>query len=327
MVIFPTLFLIYINDLFKAVKNAIPSLCCALCHEKENTVASSDILPSPHEDLVAFADDSNILCAEDTEQALEVKLHMLMERSYHWFDTNRLALNIAKSHFLIFSRTGKACPSLSTISTSKGPLSRPNVRYVRFLGILLDENLSFRNHIKMVQAKISRNLGIIRKLKHIFPGSILRTLYFSLIQPYLTYCNSIWMSTFQSLLHPIKVIHQKARQLVNEFNKGHRKVLLNTYALYVVSCSSMIFKYLHGELPRCFNSFFPDLVNSRSSYNLRNKDHLLLPQTKTVRSDFSPRIACSKVWNSLPDNVRSIHSFDAFKTQLKIFLVDKYNGE
>ena len=105
------------------------------------------------------------------------------------------------------------------------------------------------------------------------------------------------------------------------------EVLLNTYALYVVSCSSMIFKDLHGELPRCFNSFFPDLVNSRSSYNLRNKDHLLLPQTKTVRSDFSPRIACSKVWNSLPDNVRSIHSFDAFKTQLKIFLVDKYNGE
>ena len=169
-------------------------------------------------------------------------------------------------------------------------------------------------------------LGLFGNL-HIFPGSILWTLYFSLIQPYLTYCNSIWMCTFHSLLHPIKVIHQKAHQSVNEFNKGHRKVLLNTYALYVVSCSSMIFKYLHGEVPCCFNSFFPDFVNSRSSHNLRNKDHLLLPQTKTVRSDFSPQIACSKVWNNLPDNVCSIHSFAAFKTQLKIFLVDKYNGE
>ena len=133
-----------------------------------------------------------------------------MERSYHWFHTNRLALNIAKSNFLIFSRTGKVCPSLSIMSTSKGPLSRPNVRFLRFLRILLDENLSFRNRIKMVQAKISRNLGI-RKLKHIFPGSILWTLYFSLIHPYLTYCSSIWMSTFQRLLHPIKVILQKAR--------------------------------------------------------------------------------------------------------------------
>ena len=44
-------------------------------------MASSDILSSPHEDLVDFADDSNILCAEDMEQALEVKLHMFMERS------------------------------------------------------------------------------------------------------------------------------------------------------------------------------------------------------------------------------------------------------
>ena len=70
------------------VKNAIPSACCTLCHEKENTVVSSDILPSPHEGLVAFANDSNILCAEDTEKALEVKLYMLMEQSYHWFDTN-----------------------------------------------------------------------------------------------------------------------------------------------------------------------------------------------------------------------------------------------
>ena len=51
----PNFFLIYINDLFRAVKNAIPSACCNLCHEKENTVASSDILPSPNEDLVAFA--------------------------------------------------------------------------------------------------------------------------------------------------------------------------------------------------------------------------------------------------------------------------------
>ena len=139
----------------------------------------------------------------------------------NWFDTNRLALNIAKSHFFIFSRSGKVCPSLSTISTSKGPLSQPNVRYVRFLGISVDENLSFTNHIKRVQAKISRNFGIIRKLKHIFPGFILWTLYLSLIQPYLNYYNSIWMSTFQSLLHLVKVIHQKARQLVNKFNKGH----------------------------------------------------------------------------------------------------------
>ena len=77
---------------------------------------------------------------------------------------------------------------------------------MRLIGGLLDENLSFKKDIEMIRAELLQNLGIFRQLKHTFPGSILCTLYFSLIQTYMINFNMIWMSTFPSLLHQIKAI-------------------------------------------------------------------------------------------------------------------------
>ena len=102
---------------------------------------------------------------------------------------------------------------MTELKTSKGSTSLPADRFIRFLGILLDENLSFKRHIESMRLKVSRGLGIIRKLKRVFPFSILRLLYFSLIYPYLCYCSSVWMSTFPSVLTPLHNLLLKAAKI------------------------------------------------------------------------------------------------------------------
>ena len=78
-----------------------------------------------------------------------------------------------------------------------------------------------------MRLKVSRGLGIIRKLKRVFPFSILRLLYFSLIYPYLCYCSSVWMSTFPSVLTPLHNIQLKAAKILQ--STTHISVeLLNT---------------------------------------------------------------------------------------------------
>ena len=66
---------------------------------------------------------------------------------------------------------------------------------ITFLGILLDEHLSWKNHILVVENKVSKNIGILQKTKNIFCKSGLKTLYFSFIHSYLNYGNNAWGST------------------------------------------------------------------------------------------------------------------------------------
>ena len=63
---------------------------------------------------------------------------------------------------------------------------------IKFLGILLDEHLSWKNHISVVENKVSKNIGVSHKAKNIFTKGGLKTLYFSFVQSYLSYGNIAW---------------------------------------------------------------------------------------------------------------------------------------
>ena len=69
------------------------------------------------------------------------------------------------------------------------------VRFTKFLGVLIDECLTWKQHIDCVSKTISRNIGVMNKLKYSIPGRILHTLYCTLITPYLNYGILIWGST------------------------------------------------------------------------------------------------------------------------------------
>ena len=58
--------------------------------------------------------------------------------------------------------------------------------YIKYLGVLIDKNLSGKHHIDAIAAKISKNVGLIAKLRHYVPRKILLNVYKSLIHPYLT---------------------------------------------------------------------------------------------------------------------------------------------
>ena len=80
---------------------------------------------------------------------------------YHWFDANLLALNVKKNvSSYILSHMQQ-----TELQTSKGSISHPADQFVQFLGVLLDENLTFKWHIMSIRLKVSQGLGIIWKLK------------------------------------------------------------------------------------------------------------------------------------------------------------------
>ena len=86
--------------------------------------------------------------------------------------------------------------------------------YIRYLGILIDSNLSWKFHIDYVCQKVSKTIGII-KLRHFVPRHVLLTLYRSLILPYISYGICAWGHTAETHLHRLLVLQKRALRLAN----------------------------------------------------------------------------------------------------------------
>ena len=122
----PILFLIYIND-----------------------------LPNVTERLqfYLFADDTNIYCQSDTLESLVVTVNCELKLLKKWLDTNKLSLNIDKTNYIIFHSKSKKLPSEPLTKIGKKHIKR--VKFVKFLGLLLDENLDWKYHLNELSKKTS----------------------------------------------------------------------------------------------------------------------------------------------------------------------------
>ncbi len=126
-----------------------------------------------------------------------------------WFQANRLSLNLQKCTYMIFCNKKKNCDvhNLKIIISNH---EIPKVDFTKFLGVYIDSRLSWKVHITEICKKISKSIGIISRLKSVFPDEILRTLYCTLILPYMSCGNIVWRNTSQSNLYKMKVLQTKA---------------------------------------------------------------------------------------------------------------------
>ena len=79
----------------------------------------------------------------------------------------------------------------------------------RFLGVVINSFLNWNDHISLAKGKISKTIGILRYVKNKLPGNILRSLYFTLVNPY-EYCNIVWAVKNTVLLQKLFITQKKS---------------------------------------------------------------------------------------------------------------------
>ena len=107
---------------------------------------------------------------------------------------------------------------------------------IKFLGILLDENLSWKEHLKLTENKVPKNIGLIYKARSYLNKDSLLALYFSYIHSYINYANLVWGSTNRTYLRKINSQQKHTLRLI--LNKNifyHSKELLSLvkYSVYI----------------------------------------------------------------------------------------------
>ena len=138
-----------------------------------------------------YADDTTIsFNLEDFDQkCVETEINNELERVNIWLKLTTLSLNIQKTKLVIFHRKQN---KMKDINISIDNVQIERVKTFNFLGIMLDESLTWTEHTNMVANKISSVAGVLHRLKNIFPWEILLTLYNTLILSYINYGLLVW---------------------------------------------------------------------------------------------------------------------------------------
>ena len=161
----PILFLIYINDLIVSCKHSDPFL---------------------------FADDTNLFTSGKNLNDIARQMNEELASICIWLKVNKLSLNVKKTHFMVFNPKKRPCDKIQL--NIDGALIDEE-QHTKFLGVFIDNKLTWKKHIEHITGKISRGIGVIWKAKKLLNKSALKTLYYSFIYPYLTYCNNVSGST------------------------------------------------------------------------------------------------------------------------------------
>ena len=122
-----------------------------------------------------------------------------LKRLNRMLKSNKISINAGKTKCMLFSDNKKATFSI----IKKGNDKINETSFSKFLGIHLDKKNDFVNHITEMSIKVAKSIGLLNKLNRFPPESILKTLYISLIQSYLSYGIEAWHGTYIEII-PLK---------------------------------------------------------------------------------------------------------------------------
>ena len=183
---------------------------------------------------------------------------------------------------MTFFKHPKIIPKLN-IWANGNPIDE--VQEFNFLGITIDQNITLTPHIRKIFIKISRVIGVLRKLKRIFPQHILRLIYNSLIHPHLIYIYSLNLWGFKH--KRITILQKKTirilafRPYISHSKSAFRELKIPMLKdLYIIQLYKIYYKNIHNILPVYFQRFSPNYKNGTAhNHNLRHQA-LRLPMTR-----------------------------------------------
>jgi len=289
----PLLFLLYINEM----SNVCPGLNC-----------------------LHYADDTTIYASGPDINLVSMRLQNGMVRLDDWMRNNKLVLNVQKTNCMLISNSVSRdlFPPISIRDCDIG-----KVTCVKFLGVLIDCNLNFNEHVDMVCGRVSRAIGAVRRIRCYITDNVLTTLYYSLIYSHLTYGILSWGNSSEGNINRIERLRLRYVRLYNVDggDQVNQQTLLDFRKIFIYfAIVKLVQSYKF-----CRHDYFGDLLSGLvplHNHNTRfvQRDNLNLPLVrlrKTQRSFLPTAIAA---WNSLPAAIREENSLFQLKRKLRLYL-------
>ena len=276
----PLLFLIYVNDFPNSNEH------------------SSDIL---------FADDTSISVQNKNIEQLSATVCEVESRAEQWFKANKLTLNRDKTVHMIFSLRDKSGHNVPDPQDS-----------TKFLGVYVDDKLTWHVHIDNLSKKLSKNTFILRNLANEVGKEALKNAYFALCHSLLSYAILVWGQA--SNWPRIFALQRRAIRIISGLNyrddcrEQFRKLKIQTLpSIYIYELLLYARKSLYAQ----------DVNRVREyHYNTRQKALLITPYVRLTKSQKGIQVLAPKFYSKLPPDIKSLPDLD-FKKKIRTILLGK----
>ena len=154
-----------------------------------------------------------------------------------WLKINKLSLNTVKTEFMLIGTSQR----LNQLD--QNPESTPyaividqkevrRVKCVKYLGMIVDDKLTWSQHVDYISSKITRNIGILKRIRHFIPKESLLLLYHTLIEPYFKYCSIVWGQCSETLKGKLQTLQNKAARALAKvrYDEANHSKLLTDFS-------------------------------------------------------------------------------------------------
>ena len=276
-----------------------------------------------------YADDTQLYVAITAASSLSTinNLESCLRSLHSWYLHNGLAVNPDKSEAIIFGTShavAHAFPSSPSINVAGSTI--PFSNQIKLLGVTLDSNLKFDQHITALSKSCFFHIRALRHIRSVLTDDTARTIAASLVGSRLDYANSIlYGSSKHNIARVQRIQNALAKVVIGSCPTGH-----SNSRLQILHWLPIEYRIQYKLAVLTFNArtstspyYLSSLINNyHPSRSLRSSNrHLLdVPRSKSVFSSRGFRTAGPQIWNNLPDSVRQSESINVFRTNLKTSL-------
>ena len=285
----PLLFNIYINDIFYFIKE--------------------DKITNYADDTTPYAIENSIDKLIDT---LEEDINIILT----WFDNNFFKLNPDKCKLLITNHAENVAIKIKDVNIIAE-------KSVKLLGIKIDNNLNFDEHVSSLCKKANMKLHALSRISHLMNKDKLRLLMKAFIESQFAYCPLVWMFHSRILNNKINKLHERALRLV------YKDIHLSFHEMLEIDKSFSIhdrnLQKLATEMFKVKNNLSPSFMKSifilnECKYDLRKNPGFTGKNIRTTAYG-SETISYRgpQTWDIVPNEIKNSSSLEQFKQKIKLW--------
>ena len=300
----PLLFLLFINDL-------------PLYTDKVST------------DL--YADDTTLYNVQDSIEQIENNLQSALNSLHIWCKNNGMILNSSKTKvMLVTTKQKRQGLNTDNLDLNFNNESLNMISNDKILGVYVDNNLTWTDHIKHLTKKIASNIWLLSKIKKFLPQAHRVQFYKSYIQPHIDFCNIVWGSSSESNKLKILKLQKRACRIILDYNVADftdamkSLKIMTIYDRLYLRKAKVMFKVYNNTTPGYISENFKLRNDVNTSIHLRSSSAgcFIPPKPKTEYFKHSLRYSGCLVWNSLPVEVKNAPTIDTFHNRCLKWLVN-----
>ena len=148
---------------------------------------------------------------------LNTALNEELRKLDRWLQGNKLSVNVAKIRSMLITTKQTNKYLMASSQALQPSIREEHIEVIcnsKYLGVQIDENLTWKNKIKSVTENDSRAIGFLKYAKHFLLEAIVKTLYTSIVGPHFQYCCSVWGCCNSSDIFQLQRLKNRAARIV-----------------------------------------------------------------------------------------------------------------